>query len=120
MRGRHKVFANFKYVKDGGGGTAWRRGVAGDFDPTHYFSFTFRHCGGVRRRCAAVVCGGGGVRRCRISWPATARGASLAAAAALLLLPLLPESAAAAARCCALLLLLQRKVHDSVAYIGAF
>ena len=31
-----------------------RRGVAGDFDPTHYFSFTFRHCGGVlrlRQRC---------------------------------------------------------------------
>ena len=68
MRGRHKVFANFKYVKDGGGGTARRRGVAGDFDPTHYFSFTFRHCGGVRRRCAAVVCGGGGVRqRCTLA-----------------------------------------------------
>ena len=30
---------------------AARRVVAGDFDPTHYFSFTFRHCGGgVRRR----------------------------------------------------------------------
>jgi hypothetical protein len=33
-----------------------RRGVAGDFDPTHYFSFTFRHCGGVLRlwRAAAL------------------------------------------------------------------
>ena len=36
---------------------ARRRGVAGDFDPTHYFSFTFRHCGGVRRLAAAVACG---------------------------------------------------------------
>ena len=39
----------------------WRRRqrrqvVAGDFDPTHYFSFTFRHCGGVRRRWRRQRC----------------------------------------------------------------